>query len=173
MLGPNCDLIQVIRRHQSLSLSDPHSSLLYSTMFSSVRSSISQCCLSMNVIAWKKAAVGAVEELQMGERESYSVPWISSFLSASQQTIFSTFENLSILSCYVQRLIIYLPGTAAVGNQIYNENNWNAIGASDMPGTVGKTSPALFLLRPYNNSRRCLLLLFPSKRWGNVFSLFF
>lgn len=64
-----------------------------------------------------------MEELQMGERESYSVPWISSLLSASQQTIFSTLENLSILSFYVQRLIIYLLGTAAVGNQIYNENN--------------------------------------------------
>ena len=108
----------------------------------------------------------AGQELHMGTSKSYSEPWIRSLLSVSQQT---TFSNLNILSYYVQRFIIYLPGTVAVGNQIDDNTNWNTV---DTPGIVGKTSPTLFLLSPHSNSRRCLLVLFPLKRWGNTFYWF-
>lgn len=36
---------------------------------------------------------------------------------------------------------------------MYN-NNGSAFGGSDMPGTVGKTSPALFLPGPHRRSKR-------------------
>ena len=65
-LGPNSDLKQMVRRHQSLlhwypPLPRPDIPLL----FSSVKSSVSQRCLSVNVIAWKKSAMGCRTKVRL------------------------------------------------------------------------------------------------------------
>lgn len=133
----------------------------YSTRFTSSGSSIPQCCLQVNMIAWKKGCYGCSESLGW-EKVILALCLVPYFLCQSRQASESQFSQLLgerlISMCWVQLL---------GGNQKYSNNNCNEIGASGLPGTIRKTSPALFLFNPHKNPRRGLLLLFLFKKWGD------